>query len=378
MSERRTKKWLVKVSHSEKERIAEAESLAKELGLHTATAQLLLNRGCVTEEDALNFLMKRTEQLHDPFLMKDMDNAVSKIVETVNAGKKIVVYGDYDVDGVTSVSILYMYLREMGAIVDYYIPSRLNEGYGMSEASLVKLKNDGAALIITVDTGITAVDEADLINELEMELIITDHHECHSVIPNAYAVVNPKQTDCEYPFKELAGVGVVFKLLCALEIYIHKERNIIDNIREVCSKYIDLVAVGTVADVMPLKDENRLIVSAGLSAIERAPRMSVEQLIAASAGDSKQSKRKITSGYVGFTIAPRVNAAGRIKDASIAVELFLSDDKERATELAQELCAFRLFSLRLRSFLFKSLGDLSGAAFLPCLFLLSKKPALLF
>ncbi len=339
MSERKTKKWLVKVSHSEKERIAEAENLANDLGLHTATAQLLINRGCMTAIDATNFLMKRTEQLHDPFLMKDMEKAALRIIDSVNKGEKIIIYGDYDVDGVTSVSILYMYLKEAGAAVDYYIPSRLNEGYGMSEASLNKLKDDGAALIVTVDTGITAVDEAKLVKQLGMELIITDHHECHSTIPDAYAVVNPKQSDCSYPFKELAGVGVVFKLLCSLEILMHKEAGTIDSIRNVCSGYIDLVAIGTIADVMPLRDENRLIVSAGLLLIEKHPRMSLEQLIASSAGDAKQTKRKITSGYVGFTIAPRINAAGRIKDASIAVELFLCDDKEKASALAAELCS---------------------------------------
>ncbi len=341
MSERRNKKWLVKVSHTEKERIAEAEELAGLLGMHTATAQLLINRGCATADEAKAFLKKSTEQLHDPFMIKDMEKAVNKIIGTVKEGKRIVIYGDYDVDGVTSVSILHMYLSEMGADVGYYIPSRLNEGYGMSESSLSKLKNENTSLIITVDTGITAVEEAELVNSLGMELIVTDHHECHSVIPNAYAVVNPKQHDCPYPFKDLAGVGVVFKLLCALEIYTHKDLSVIDSVRKVCDKYIDLVAIGTVADVMPLRDENRLIVARGLSSIEKAPRLSVEQLMIASVGDGKQNsnaKRKITSGYVGFTIAPRVNAAGRIKDASVAVELFLSTDKEKAKLLAEDLC----------------------------------------
>lgn len=335
---RSTKKWLVKVSHSEKERIAQAERLAKELGLHTATAQLLINRGCSDPADALNFLAKRTEQFHDPFQMLDMQKAAEKIISVINDKKKIVIYGDYDVDGVTSVSILYMYLKEIGAVVDYYIPSRLSEGYGMSEASLVSLKNDNASLIITVDTGITAVEEAEIVKQLGMELIVTDHHECHGELPDAYAVVNPKRPDCNYPFKELAGVGVVFKLLCAIEILRNPEASVIDSVRNICNGYLDLVAIGTIADVMPLRDENRLIVSAGLISIERQPRMSLEQLIIASAGDAKTPKRKITSGYIGFTIAPRVNAAGRIKNASIAVELFLSKDEARARKLAEELC----------------------------------------
>ena len=338
---KKNKEWLVKVSHSEKERIAQAEELAKGLGLHTATAQLLINRGCSSERDCRDFITKGTEQLHDPFLMKDMRKAAEKIIEAVSLGKRIVIYGDYDVDGVTSVSILYMYLRDMGADVGYYIPSRLNEGYGMSEASLGKLKDDNAGLIIPVDTGITSVAEAKLIKELGMELIVTDHHECHSQIPDAFAVVNPKQLDCGYPFKELAGVGVVFKLLCAIELLSHPDVAEICSIRNICVNYLDLVAIGTVADVMPLRDENRLIVAQGLSLIEKKPRISIEQLMLASAGDGKQNpnyKRKITSGYVGFTIAPRINAAGRIKDASIAVELFLSEDNANAKMLAEKLC----------------------------------------
>ncbi len=339
MSVRSVKKWLVKVSHLEKERIAEAEKLAKELGLHTATAQLLINRGCTTAVDAANFLAKKTEQFHDPFIMADMKKAAEEILKTVHDKRKIIVYGDYDVDGVTSVSILCLYLKKIGADVEYYIPSRLNEGYGMSETSISKLKENGASLIITVDTGITAVKEAEIVKKLGMTLIVTDHHECYGDLPDAYAVVNPKRPDCSYPFKELAGVGVVFKLLCAIEILRnHGIMLPIDCVRTICSDYIDLVAIGTIADVMPLRDENRLIVSVGLSRIEKEPRMSLEQLIIASAGDARPSKRKITSGYIGFTIAPRINAAGRIKDASIAVELFLSDNKTEAAKLAEQLC----------------------------------------
>lgn len=340
MSLMRSKKWLLKVSHQEKERIAEAKRMAEELGLHTATAFLLMNRGCADVNSAKQFLSKGTERLHDPFLMKDMKKAVTKILETVKEGKRITIYGDYDVDGVTSVSILLMYIRSIGGNAGYYIPSRLNEGYGMSEASLLKLKEEGTELIITVDTGITAVDEAELVNSMGMELIVTDHHECHSETPKAYAVVNPKQFDCEYPFKELAGVGVVFKLICALEISRCSDKPVIDCIRKVSEKYIDLVAIGTIADVMPLKDENRLIVSEGLRRIETKPRVSIEVLIAASNGDARANvvKRKITSGFVGFTIAPRINAAGRIRNASIAVELFLSEDRETAIKYANELC----------------------------------------
>ena len=218
MSLRKPRKWLVKASHAETEKSAQVEKISKELGICAPTVQLLLNRGCTDAYSCVDFLEKKTEQLHDPFLMKDMEKAAKHILDVSAEGKKIVIYGDYDVDGVTSVSILYMYLASIGADVGYYIPSRLGEGYGMSHDSLCKLHNDGCSMIITVDTGITATEEAKLIKSLGMELIITDHHECYADVPEAYAVVNPKQQDCMYPFKELAGVGVVFKLLCAREI----------------------------------------------------------------------------------------------------------------------------------------------------------------
>lgn len=339
MSLRKPRKWLVKASHSDIEKSAQVEEITKELGICRPTVQLLLNRGCSTPVSCVDFLEKKTEQLHDPFLMKDMNKAASRILEVAKSGKKIVIYGDYDVDGVTSVSILYMYLKSLGAEVGYYIPSRLGEGYGMSHDSLCKLHSEGCSMIITVDTGITAKDEAELIASLGMELIITDHHECYADVPKAYAVVNPKQQDCLYPFKELAGVGVVFKLLCAMEILDSPDSSPINAVRRVADAYIDLVAIGTVADVMPLRDENRLIVSKGLHMVETAPRVSLEALLNASVGDGKTAhKHKITSGYIGYTIAPRVNAAGRIRSASIAVEMFLCNDKSRAMALAEELC----------------------------------------
>ena len=339
MSPRKTGKWLVKASHLDTEKISSVREISQKLGLCLPTAQLLYNRGCDTVEKATDFLTKKTEQLHDPFLMKDMEKAVDHILEMVKCGKKIVIYGDYDVDGVTSVSILYMYLSDMGADVGYYIPSRLGEGYGMSEASLKKLAADGCGLIITVDTGITSFEEAELIGEMGMELIVTDHHECHNELPAAYAVVNPKQPDCPYPFKELAGVGVVYKLISALEIHRFPDEGMYSCIKRVSDKYIDLVAIGTVADVMPLRDENRLIVERGLKIIESSPRTSLKALLRAAAGDVRPGqKRKITSGFIGYTIAPRINAAGRIRSASIAVELFLSEDEDRASALAQELC----------------------------------------
>lgn len=332
--------WSAYVTSEEMNSAPEIKKLADALKLTDISAQLLVNRGYSKEADARAFLGKQTELLHDPFLMKDIEKGARRLISAAADKEKIVIYGDYDVDGVTSVSILYTYLKKLGATVSYYIPSRTGEGYGMSVAAIDKIASEGADLIVTVDTGITAVAEAEHIKSLGIDLIITDHHECHNEIPEAEAVINPRQPDCKYPFKELAGVGVVFKLLCAMEKCLCRGDSLMDSVRRVANEYGDLVAVGTVADVMPVKDENRLIVSLGLAMMERSPRLAISELLAAVNGDNgkyKQQKR-ITSGVIGYTIAPRINAAGRIKNASIAVELFLSESREQAARYAAELC----------------------------------------
>lgn len=332
-------KWVVASTHEQMTNSPLADEISKELGIKLPTAQLLINRGCVSPSEARSFLMKETEQLHDPFEMEDMDNAVYRILEAVEDGEKIVIFGDYDVDGVTSVSILYLYLTSMGADVSYYIPCRSGEGYGMSENAIRKLADDGCRLIVTVDTGITAIDEAKLVKELGLDLIVTDHHECHSEIPEAVAVVNPHRPDCRYPFKELAGVGVVFKLLCALDSVRNPDDSMAKCVRRVSAEYCDLVAIGTIADVMPIKDENRLIVSYGLQLIDVTDRPGLVELIEAVRSESKyNTKKKITASFIGYTIAPRINAAGRISDASLAVELFLTESHEKAADIAKKLC----------------------------------------
>lgn len=316
------------------------KELTSALDLTDVSAQLLINRGFDTVADAKAFLGKKTELLHDPFLMKDIEAGAKRLIAAAADKEKIVIYGDYDVDGVTSVSILYMYLKELEADVSYYIPSRIGEGYGMSVSAIDRIAESGADLIVTVDTGITAISEAEHIKEHGIDLIITDHHECHNEIPVAEAVINPRQPDCKYPFKELAGVGVVFKLLCAMEKCLCRGDSMMDCVRRVASKYADLVAVGTVADVMPVKDENRLIVSLGLSMMESSPRIAINELLSAVNVDTGKYKtqKRITSGVIGFTIAPRINAAGRIKNAAIAVEMFLADSREKAARYASELC----------------------------------------
>ncbi len=313
--------------------------IADALMITRPTAQLLINRGCTTPEDARMFLAKAEEMFHDPFAMTDMRKAAETILAAVEDEKKVAVFGDYDVDGVTSVCCLQLYLRSLGADVTYYIPSRIGEGYGMSENAVRKLFEDGIGLIITVDTGITAQAEARVAKDLGMALVITDHHECHGEIPEADAVVNPHRPDDTYPFKELAGVGVVFKLLCALEACRDPEKSMASCVRTIGMQFADLVAIGTVADVMPIRDENRLIVALGLQLIERSPREGVRALLDATANEGKSKQpRRVSSSLIGFTIAPRINAAGRLRDASAAVELFMESDPEKANYLAHKLC----------------------------------------
>ena len=341
--EKKEKNWLIKSSDNSAYRVGVSE-IAASLGINPVVAKLLYNRGYTSVESAKAFVYMESEMLLDPFKMKDVEKGISGIKAAIEEGKKITVYGDYDVDGVTSVCTLYLYLKSIGANVDYYIPNRAGEGYGVSPAAIDAIKENGSTLIVTVDTGTTAVEEVEYAKSIGVDFIITDHHECRSDLPDALAVINPHRPDCEYPFKELAGVGVVFKLICAYEERV-KGYSRIQAAKRIFSLYADLVAIGTIADVMPIKEENRIIVRYGLSMIENTDRIGLAALIeAASAKNDAQrsaqrkKKVKITSGYIGYTLAPRINAAGRIKTASLAVELFLSDNKARAKEIAEELC----------------------------------------
>ncbi len=314
--------------------------MASEMGISPLLAILLYNRGYKNATEAGRFLRFEQSDFHDPYLLADMDKAVARIFTAIENKEKICIYGDYDVDGVTSVTVLYLYLREQGADVCIRIPKREGKGYGVSCSAVRELSAQGVNLIITVDTGITAVDEVSLAESLGLDVVITDHHECHSELPCATAVVNPHRPDCPYPFKELAGVGVVFKLVCACEMKKCRDSGepVLDGIRRMCKSYADLTAVGTVADVMPVTDENRLIVSMGLKLMTDAPRAGLAALIEASSSKSSEEKKKITSGIIGFGIAPRLNAAGRISDAVIAVNLLLETDIDAAREAAEELC----------------------------------------
>ena len=341
------RQWKLKYDDTE-DNLRIRNDISSRLGIGEVLSQLLINRGCCTADEAGAFIRMEKEMLHAPFIINDMERAIERINKAICDREKIVIYGDYDVDGVTSVCTLFTYLSEKGACVSYYIPNRIGEGYGVSVGAINKIADDGVELIITVDTGVTACDEVEYAKGLGIDFVITDHHECPEVLPSAVAVVNPHRRDCEYPFKELAGVGVVFKLISAYEEkYSGKAR--LDALSDICDKYADLIAIGTIADVMPIKDENKLIVSYGLAQIGNTKRVGLRTLInslTSKIGESVvvshkrmvQKPVKITSSYIGFTLAPRINAAGRMRSASIAVELFLEKDEARACELVRELC----------------------------------------
>lgn len=301
-----------------------ARKLGEECGFTPLAAVALCARGINTKEKADTFLSVDIAGLQDPWLMRDMDLAVREIREAIVKHENIVVFGDYDVDGVTATCVLTDYLRTQGASCTYYIPDRTNEGYGLNIAAIARLIDDGAQTLITVDSGITALEEIQYAVERGLRVIITDHHECHSILPPAAAVIDPRRTDCEYPFTELAGVGVAFKLVCALD----------GDEEQMLARYGELVALGTVADVMPIIGENRVIVEAGLRQMEHSRSLGLATLLQ----EAGQTDRRLTSGTISFVLAPRINAAGRLGQAGRAVELLMTEDAARAHTLALWLC----------------------------------------
>ncbi len=304
------------------------KKVAEECGLLPLTAKILVNRGLSEKEEIEVFLNTDAIPLYDPFLLKDMDKAVERIQQAIDKKQRVCIYGDYDVDGVTSTVMLYLYLCSRGVECEYFIPERISEGYGLSLPVIEKMKGR-VDLIITVDTGVTAVAEAAYADSIGIDMVITDHHSCREALPNAVAVVDPYREDSEYPFCNLAGVGVVFKLLCALE----------GSTERILELYSDIIAVGTVADVMPIIGENRRIIGVGLKKLAETENLGLLALMRRS-GILKYGKKmkKITSATVGYVLAPRINAAGRIACASRAVELLLTKDANEADIIAEELC----------------------------------------
>ena len=296
-------------------------------GLPALVSAALCARGVEDLDQAKALLSSGEDQFLDPFLMLDMDKAVTRIGAALEKGERIAVYGDYDVDGITSTCLLTHYLRSRGGDVLYYIPDRLDEGYGVNVPAVKKLAEQGVTLIVTVDCGITAVEETDLAASLGIDMVITDHHECKEVLPGAVAVVDPHRKDCPYPFKDLAGVGVALKLVMALGGELKPG--------PLFREYADLTAVGTVADVMRLLGENRTIVRVGLGNLKKTRRRGLAALMA----EAGTLNREINSTTVGYCLSPRINAAGRMGQASTAAELILTEDPAKAELLAKELCA---------------------------------------
>ncbi len=321
------KRWKVNPANKELQ-----EVLGKGLNILPLTAQLLINRGLVDCDKAFCFLKPELKNLHDPFLLKDMDRAVDRVVAALGKRQKIAVYGDYDVDGTTSTALVYLFLRELGADTSYYIPQRRNEGYGLNIEAIKKLHASGVKVIITVDCGISNCEEAAYAKSLGIDIIISDHHEVPVDLPPAFAVLNPKQSDCPFPFKGLAGVGVAFNLVIALRSRLREIgffKGEVPNLK----KYLDLVCIGTVADMVPLVDENRILVKFGLKELEAATRPGLKALMEASG----LKPGRCDAGNIAFQLAPRINAAGRLTDAVKAVRLLVTEDEKEAASLADEL-----------------------------------------
>lgn len=294
-------------------------------GYPALLAALLSVRGLSSVQEAKSFLDGGAELLCDPLLMKDMDRAAARIRRALSMRETVAVYGDYDVDGITSTCLLTDWLRSRGLECYPYIPDRIGEGYGLNSAAIDTLHGKGVSLIISVDCGITAAEEAKHAKEVGVDLIITDHHECREqTIPEAIAVIDPKQDDCMYPNKDLAGVGVALKLVCAVE----------GKSEEIVERYADLAAIGTVADVVPLTGENRYIVRRGLERLRNPTRPGLAALLR----ESGASEKKISSSTIGFLLAPRLNAAGRLGEVSVAGKLLMTHNLKEANDLAGELC----------------------------------------
>lgn len=302
-------------------------TLEEKLGLHPLVCQILSNRGFGSADEVERFLEPNLRDLNDPFLMDGMDIAVERVARAVKEGERIVVYGDYDVDGITSISLMVRYLRQLGGDVGYYIPHRMVEGYGISEAGIDQVAGMGAKLVVTVDCGISAFDAIEYAKGKGMEMIITDHHEpAEGPLPEAVAILNPKKPGDRYPEKELAGIGVAYKFCQGLSDHLGVGQGQLN-------EHLDLVAIGSVADIVPLLGENRILASSGLEKLSTSEKPGVRALIELAGVRGK----KLGSSDIVFGLAPRINAVGRMGDAERGVRLFLTDDMNEARELAKVL-----------------------------------------
>lgn len=325
----KVKRWISRAQAS-----PQSELLARELHLSKMMSQILLNRGIQSPELAQSFLYPRMEDLPNPFLMKDMDKAVLCLEEAIQQKRKTVIYGDYDVDGTTGSSLLYLFLKELGAEVDVYIPHRVQEGYGLNLKALEHLKSQNYELVVTVDNGISSVEEAQRAREIGLDLVIIDHHQVPPQVPFAKAILNPKQIACEYPFKELAAVGVVFQFCLAFRKHLRGRGFFTLKPEPNLKKYLDLVVLGTIADMVPLLGLNRVLVRQGLEILSQSKNIGIQALKEVSGINGE-----VTPGQVGFRLGPRINAAGRLDSAKLGFDLLTTTNPEQAKQLAQKLDA---------------------------------------
>lgn len=305
------------------------EKIATKHNISKLLAKILVNRNIVDDKQIEIFLKPTRNDFYNPFLMKDMDKAVSRIIKAIQNKEKTIIYGDYDVDGITSITVLKKFLDERGLQTDYYIPNRLEEGYGLNQEAIEKIAKEGYTLIITVDCGISGIEEINSANEYGMETIITDHHEQLDKLPHAYAIINPKRKDNTYPFRGLAGVGVVFKLIQALSIKLGLDE-------KEYLKFLDIVCIGTISDIVPLVDENRVISKLGLKLVKVTKNIGLRELI------KETGYKNIDSTMVSFGIAPRINACGRMGKQEEALRLFLTESKEEVSEITKRLNTYNL------------------------------------
>ena len=318
------KKWDVhRIEEKDINKICEENNLSK------LVSSILISRQITSKEDIRKFLNPTREDFHNPFLMPDMEKAVERILKAIETQEKTIIYGDYDVDGITSITVLKKFLEERGLQVGQYIPNRLNEGYGLNKEAVKKIAEQGYKLIITVDCGISCIEEIKYAMELGLEVIVTDHHEPGEELPDCLAVVDAKRKDNEYPFNQLAGVGVVFKLIQALSIKLNLDS-------KEYLKYLDIVCVGTISDIVPLVDENRVITKLGLKLVPISKNVGLRTLLAST------GYTEVNSTTISFGIAPRINACGRMGEEVQALNLFLTNDLQEAKKIAEKLNQYNI------------------------------------
>lgn len=313
------KKWQIYDLHEDK-----IKEVSEKYNINKLLATILVNRDIIDDKDIRKFLNPTRKDFHNPFLMCDMEKAVERIIKAIENQENVTIYGDYDVDGITSITVLKSFLKDRGLEVNTYIPNRLNEGYGLNKGAIDKIISTGCQLMITVDCGISAIDEINYATTLGIETIVTDHHEPGEKIPNAFAVIDNKRKDSKYPFRELAGVGVVFKVIQAISIKLNLPE-------EEYLKYLDIVCIGTISDIVPLVDENRVITKLGLMLVKQTKNLGLRAILHVS------GYNKIDSNTISFGIAPRINACGRMGVAEEALNLFLSKNINEVNNLARKL-----------------------------------------